>query len=61
VLTCEQHVSTNDKRHDGEEVDFDLTQGGAAPPHDDNSAGFEPQAWPLGKSKEFIKIFTKVK
>lgn len=60
-FTCEQYVSTDDNSHDGEEVEFDVTESIATPPHDGNSAGFEPQAWSWEKSKEFIKISIEVK
>jgi len=51
MSTCEQYISTDDSRHDGEEVNFDVTQGAAASPHDVSSAGFEPQFSPLEKCK----------
>ena len=51
MSTCEQHVSADDGRHDGEEVNFDVTQGTAAPPHGGSSAGFAPQFSPLEKCK----------
>jgi len=50
-LTCEQYVSTDGSRHDGAEVNFDVTEGAAAPPHGGSSAGFEPQFWSLEKCK----------
>jgi len=57
MSTCEQYISTDDSRHDGEEVNFDVTQGAAAPPHDVSSAGFEPQFPPLQKVQTIQDIY----